>query len=195
MVAEYLAHGYALSDTAIQRAIQLDQKHGISSRFTNALGAFDSKYKATDRARDLDASYKISNRASDAWQGLNSYFEKAVSTPTGQKLVAFYAKGDKEVRDIHAEARRLADLKGGKSGGGAGGASASGSNEPVPVAGTDKTTCNCAGSSGSCPCEPGKCACSGCGKSSVQGEHTATGPADTVAAGTAIPPLEDQKKA
>ena len=191
VVAEYLAHGYALSDQAIQRAIALDQKHGISSRFTNALTSFDDKYKATDRAKGLDESYKISHRATDAWTGLNSYFEKAMGTPTGQKLVSFYAKGDKEVRDIHNEARRLADLKQGKSGG----AGPAGENFPVPVSGTDKTTCNCGGSTGVCPCEPGKCACSGCGKSSVQGEKSATGPADTVAAATSVPPLESEKKA
>lgn len=30
IVAEYLAHGYVIGDTAIQRAINLDEKHGVS---------------------------------------------------------------------------------------------------------------------------------------------------------------------
>lgn len=113
--AEYLAHGYALSDNAIQKAISLDQKHGFSSRFTSALSNFDQKYKATDRARGIDENYKISDKAATGWHGLHSYFEKALGTPSGQKLRDFYVQTDKQVRDIHTEARRLADLKSGKT--------------------------------------------------------------------------------
>lgn len=154
IVAEYLAHGYTISDTAIQNAIALDNKHGISNRFTAALTNFDSKYKATDKARAVDSSYGITNKANQAWMGFNSYFEKALGTPTGQRVRDFYIQGDKQVRDIHAEARRLADLKAGKS-----------SNEPEKVEGTDKTVCKCGGSEGSCPCAPGHCACERCAKS------------------------------
>ena len=181
IVAEYLAHGYVLSDNALQKAIALDNKHGISARFTTALTNFDAKYKATDKAKGIDASYGITDKATTGWKGLSSYFEKAIGTPTGQKLAAFYTSSDKQVRDIHAEARRLADLKAGKS------------NTPAPVAGTDKTTCECGGADGKCPCTEGKCACSGCSKSSVQSEgHTATGPADTVAASTGVAPLGEK---
>ena len=115
IVAEYLAHGYVISDGAIQRAIALDNQHGVSTRFTNALSSFDSKYKATERAKGIDASYGITEKANAGWRGLSSYFEKALGTPTGQKLASFYTQSDKQVRDIHAEARRLADLKSGKT--------------------------------------------------------------------------------
>ncbi|RAL11669.1 putative actin cytoskeleton protein (VIP1) [Aspergillus homomorphus CBS 101889] len=115
IVAEYLAQGYVLSDTAIQKAIALDQKHGFSSRFTSALNNFDKKYNATDKAKGLDENYKITEKASSGWRGLHSYFEKALETPSGRKLREFYAQTDKQVRDIHNEARRLADLKSGKS--------------------------------------------------------------------------------
>jgi len=114
IVAEYLAHGYVVSDQAIQKAIALDQKHGFSSRFTSALTDFDKKYHATDRARGIDESYKITNKAASGWRGINSYFEKALGTPTGRKVRDFYMQTDKQVRDIHSEARRLADLKSGK---------------------------------------------------------------------------------
>ncbi|KAJ9257807.1 hypothetical protein DTO195F2_5439 [Paecilomyces variotii] len=114
IIAEYLAHGYVVSDQAIQKAIALDQKHGISNRFTTALSNFDKKYQATERAKGLDESYKITDKATSGWKGLNSYFEKALGTPTGRKVRDFYVKTDKQVRDIHAEARRLADLKSGK---------------------------------------------------------------------------------
>jgi len=153
IVAEYLAHGYVLSDGVIQKAIALDNKHGISNRFTTALAAFDQKYKATDKAKSVDASYGVSNKAMGAWNGFNSYFEKAMGTPTGQKVRSIYLQGDKQVRDIHAEARRLANLKEGKI-----------MNEPEHVAGTDKTMCKCEGAEGVCGCAPGECACSGCAK-------------------------------
>ena len=189
IVAEYLAHGYVISDNAIQRAIALDNKHGVSNRFTNALTNFDAKYKASDKARGLDQSYGVTDKAYAGWRGLNSYFEKAMGTPTGQKLVSFYTQSDKQVRDIHAEARRLADIKSGKSSG-----SSMEENEKTmeKVPGTEKTTCGCGGNTGVCPCAEGQCACSGCSKAGISGEKTATGPADTVAATTGVDPLSEK---
>ncbi|KAK2800267.1 hypothetical protein FQN51_006175 [Onygenales sp. PD_10] len=116
IVAEYLAHGYRIGDEAIQRAISLDQKHGFSSKFQSALTNFDSKYHATDKAKGIDSSYGISDKAASGWRGLHSYFEKALGTPTGQKVRDFYLQSDKQVRDIHNEAKRLAELKAGKTG-------------------------------------------------------------------------------
>ena len=115
IIAEYLAHGYVISDNAINKAIALDKQHGFSNRFTSALAQFDDKYKATDKAKNIDSKYGLSERANSAWLGLGSYYEKATSTPTGQRLHQFYLQGDKQVRDVHNEARRLADLKAGKS--------------------------------------------------------------------------------
>lgn len=188
IVAEYLAHGYVLSDGAIQKAIALDNKHGVSTRFTTALKNFDEKYHATEKAKGLDASYGITDKATTTgttvWQSLNSYFEKAMGTPTGQKLASFYTMGDKQVRDIHAEARRLADMK--KSG--------------MSKGADGKSTCNCQGETGACPCKGGDCACACCGKSESKsekaggmGEHTATGKADEIADSTPMAPLGDKQ--
>ena len=101
IVAEYLAHGYVLTDSALQRAIALDNKHGVSTRFTSALSNFDSKFKATDRARGLDTSYGISEKGGRAWAGLSSYYEKAMGTPTGQRIAEFYTQTNRQVQDIH----------------------------------------------------------------------------------------------
>ena len=188
IVAEYLAHGYVISDGAIQRAIALDNKHGVSNRFTNALAQFDAKYKATDKAKGLDSTYGITDKGTAAWRGINSYFEKALGTPTGQKLASFYTQSDKQVRDIHAEARRLADLKSGKGGG----SLAQNEKTLEKVPGTDKTTCQCGGNTGTCPCAEGQCACSGCSKAGISGEKSATGPADTVAATSEVQPLGEK---
>lgn len=191
IVAEYLAHGYVISDAALQRAIALDSQHGISSRFTNALAQFDSKYKASDRAKGLDASYGITDKATMGWRGINSYFEKAINTPTGQKLAAFYTQSDRQVRDIHAEARRLADLKSGKSSGDSGSHDMAANEKTMEkVPGSDKTTCQCGGESGVCPCKD--CACAGCAKAGIQGDHTATGPADIIAASSGSAPLGEK---
>ncbi|KAH8128979.1 hypothetical protein FP744_10007575 [Trichoderma asperellum] len=111
ILAEYLAHGYVVGDAALQRAIELDQKHGISSKFLNKIQEMDKKYQATDRARTTDQTYGISQRAGNFFGGLSSYFEKASNTPTGKKIAQFYIEGSRQVQDIHTEARRLADLK------------------------------------------------------------------------------------
>ena len=152
IVAEYLAHGYTLSDQVVQRAIQMDQQHGVSNRFLSTLTSFDQKYKASERVQAMDQKYGLSQRANQGWQGLSSYFEKAAGTPTGQRLRTFYEQGQKQVLDVHNEAKHLSELKKSNAAG----------METVP--GTNRTKCNCHSKSGECPCAPGTCACSNCAK-------------------------------
>jgi len=166
ILAEYLAHGYVISDSVIERGLALDKQHGISTRFTNALQGFNDKYKVTDKARGVDDKYAVTNKAQGAWGGLASYFDKAASTPTGQKLRAFYEQGSKQVLDVHNEARHLANLKAGKDTSSTGESSKPSAEEAgmEKVPGTEKTKCNCGANTEKCPCEPGKCACSNCAK-------------------------------
>jgi len=177
IVAEYLAHGYVLSDSAIQRAIDLDKQHGVSTRFMSALNQFDQKYKASERMQAVDQKYGLSQRGQQAWLGLNSYFEKAAGTPTGQRVRTFYEQGQKQVLDVHNEAKHLAALKSGKqpstTTSAEGGEKSTGVTaeeadlEKVTVDGKEKTKCNCGGNDGTCPCKAGQCACSGCSKASA----------------------------
>jgi len=111
IVAEYLAHGYVLGDSVLQQAIDLDHKHGVSSRFLNTLQTLDTKYRATDKAKSVDQSYGVTPKVNTFLSGLASYYEKASGTPSGKKLVNFYTQTSRQVVDIHTEARRLADLK------------------------------------------------------------------------------------
>ena len=177
IVAEYLAHGYVISDKAIERAIALDQQHGVSNRFMSALSNFDSRFGVSERAVQMDKSVGASSKAQQGWSGLASYFEQAANTPTGQRVRAFYDQGSKQVLDVHNEAKHLASLKSGKSEGdlmnpAASSKSATGgvpsaeqaNLHQVTVDGQDKTACNCGGADGKCPCPPGKCACDGCSK-------------------------------
>jgi len=122
IVAEYLAHGYVISDKIIERAIALDKQHGVSERFTKTLTDFDRRSRATERARAADDRAGLSRSATMAWNGFHSYFDKAISTETGRKLRKFYEEGHKQVVDVHNEARHLANLKSGKTGGGPSGA-------------------------------------------------------------------------
>jgi len=114
IIAEYLAHGYVISDKIIERALALDQQHGVSSRFTKTLTDFDSRYKATEKTKVLDDKYGVSKSATTTWNSLSSYFDSALNNPTGQKLRTFYQQGNKQVIDVHNEARHLANLKSGK---------------------------------------------------------------------------------
>jgi cell fate (sporulation/competence/biofilm development) regulator YlbF (YheA/YmcA/DUF963 family) len=59
ILAEYLAHGYVVGDQGIQKAIDLDQKHGVSSRFLTTLQNFDQKVHATDKAKSVSATYVL----------------------------------------------------------------------------------------------------------------------------------------
>ena len=118
ILAEVLAHGYLVADTGLSKALALDEQHQISSRFLATLKNLDARTHATDHARAADASYGLSQRAGSLLTGLGSYFEKARDTPTGQRVVGFYTTGQKQVQDIHVEARRLAELKKEETGGG-----------------------------------------------------------------------------
>ena len=117
VLAEYLANGYLVAESGLQRAIALDEKHGVSQRLLSTIQNLDQKYHATDRAKTADQSYGITARANTLLTGLSSYFEKALEAPGAKKIVDFYTSSTKQVQDIHAEARRLAELKKEEAGG------------------------------------------------------------------------------
>jgi len=168
VVAEYLAQGYVISDAAIEKAIALDKHHGLSNRFMSALKTFDSKTKATDKAIAVDNKLGVTTKAQAGWNGFNTYFEKAIGTPTGQKVRQFYETGNKQVLDVHNEARHLADLKKSQTPTSATGEKPGVEEAGVHSVGGDKTQCNCGATTEKCPCPPGKCACSNCAKNETE---------------------------
>jgi len=174
--AEYLAHGYVLRDQALEQAIALDKKHGISDRFKLGLGKLiethqqvEQKYHPTDRALAVDKTYGVSNKATQIFNTVQRYYEKAAGTPTGQQLLAFYSKSVDQVADIHKEAERLKGLK--QDAAREEAIKRGDVQKPVDVAGTEgkKSYCTCGGSEGVCGCEAGKCSCDGCTKANVSG--------------------------
>ena len=75
---------------------------------------------ATQQAKSMDEQRGISKTANDVSSSpanlihpysLNrpQYYTKAITSPFGQKVLAFYTTTSKQVFDIHEEARRIAD--------------------------------------------------------------------------------------
>lgn len=153
ILAEYLSAGYAVGDNALQKGIELDQKAGITTRFTSLLHSLDAKFHATEKAKTYDAQYHVTDKLKETQSVFTHYFETALNTPTGKKIRDFYATGAKQVVDIHNEAKRLAELK-----------KQNVQKEGGVSEGQEKTTCTCAGNEGVCTCPPGKCGCVGCQK-------------------------------
>jgi len=158
ILAEMLAQGYSIGDAALQKAIEVDKSAGLTSRFYNLLSALDTKLHATERAKATDQTYHITDKAANLTNAATStfsrYFEKFAGTPTGNRIREFYNEGEKQVLDIHAEAKRLAELKKQEA------------EKTAVHTGPEKTTCNCGGNEGACTCDPSKCDCSGCSKKS-----------------------------
>ncbi|KAL2266037.1 hypothetical protein VTJ83DRAFT_5389 [Remersonia thermophila] len=117
ILAEVLAHGYLVAEQGLQTALALDEQHGLSARFVATIRKLDERTHATERARSADESYGLTRKAGTLLTGLGSYFEKARDTPTGKKIVEFYTAKQRQVQDIHNEARRLAELKKEETGG------------------------------------------------------------------------------
>jgi RNA recognition motif-containing protein len=174
VMAEYLAAGYVLGDSVLQKGIELDKKHQLTTKFasylTNTLQSIDSKVHATDRAKAADSQYHVTEKARSATSSLTRYFEKALGTGTGQRVRKFYETSEKQVLDIHAEAKRLAELKTQKK---RQSQELGSTADGKPFVAPDQTTCACGGEAGSCSCEPGKCACAGCSKAGAKAEAEA----------------------
>jgi len=189
VLAEYLSQGYTLADHVLQRGIALDQQHGYSEKFKSYLQRLEQRTNAQATARSVDTTYGVTEKAQQGINVFQRYFEKAINTPTGQKVRSFYEAGQKTAMDIHNEAMRLKKLRENKAegcvcGGESGKCTcpagectcatckpkstgeASGSEKATDVHGIGggKTQCSCGGSEGKCSCAPGECACEGCGK-------------------------------
>jgi len=113
IAAEYLAKGYELGEPILQKAIDMDKQHGISTRFINYFRQFDAMVgskvpgpeptlseAALHKSQTLNEKYHVTERS-------NTYYEKAVASSVGQKVYAFWTTTTKQVIDIHEEATRI----------------------------------------------------------------------------------------
>jgi len=122
IAAEYLAKGYILSDSILERAIDMDNKKGISKRFLSYFHNLDKSVGERTLGPDQTISGKLQSTVDKAAQQartidqekgyfktLHDYYLKAIMSPLGQNVREFYTDTSKQVRDIHEEARRIAD--------------------------------------------------------------------------------------
>ncbi|KAF8798852.1 hypothetical protein BYT27DRAFT_7202564 [Phlegmacium glaucopus] len=129
IAAEYLAKGYTLSDHILARAIEIDNTQGISKRFLNYFQSLDKTVGQRALGPDQTITGKVQTtmdaaaqhaRAVDDHGGYSKvaheYYSKAITSPLGQKVRAFYTSTSKQVMDIHEEARRIATQQKSKAG-------------------------------------------------------------------------------
>ncbi|KAH7885131.1 hypothetical protein F5I97DRAFT_1928555 [Phlebopus sp. FC_14] len=122
IAAEYLAKGYKLSDHILQRAIELDNKQGISKNFISYMHELDTTVGKKALGPDQTISGKVQSTFKEAHSRAKSvdeqkgyskvaheYYAKALASPFGQSVLSFYTSTSKQVMDIHEEARRIAD--------------------------------------------------------------------------------------
>jgi len=121
IAAEYIAKGYVLSDQVLHHAIELDNKHGISKTFLTYFHSVDTTVGQKTLGPDQTISGKVQEGISvgighaktiDEQKGISKragdYYARALGSPFGQRVRAFYTSTSKQVQDIHEEARRIA---------------------------------------------------------------------------------------
>ncbi|RIA85647.1 hypothetical protein C1645_781471 [Glomus cerebriforme] len=125
--AEILAAGYTLQDAIIEKGIECDAKYGVSSIFKQYLAQIqanrtfdfvknlDQKYQVTEtvttRATDINNKYSVLDGAKyviDQAQGrVNNFLE----TSAGKMICEYLFCTQKQVADVQALARKIADDK------------------------------------------------------------------------------------
>jgi hypothetical protein len=122
IAAEYLAKGDILSDHILQRAIEMDNKQGISKQFLSYFHSLDKSVGKHTLGPDQTISGKLQSTVDKAVQQartideekgysktVHDYYLKAIMSPLGQRVRMFYTDTSKQVQDIHEEARRIVD--------------------------------------------------------------------------------------
>jgi len=122
IAAEYLAKGYILSDHILERAIEMDNKQGISKQFLSYFHSLDHSVGEHTLGPDQTISGKLQSTVDKAVQQartideekgylktVHDYYLKAIMSPLGQRVRVFYTDTSKQVQDIHEEARRIVD--------------------------------------------------------------------------------------
>ncbi|KLO17349.1 hypothetical protein SCHPADRAFT_994490 [Schizopora paradoxa] len=124
IAAEYLAAGYKLTDDMTQSFIDMDNKHGISKRFTSWFDSINKGVGAKVLGNDQTVTSKVQStlvdvtasvRGYDEQKGISKagkdYYEKALQSKWGSTIFSFYTTTAKQVTDVHAEAMRIKEAK------------------------------------------------------------------------------------
>ncbi|KAG0224894.1 hypothetical protein BGW42_004757 [Actinomortierella wolfii] len=116
--AEMLAAGYSLSDSIIEKGLELDAKYGLKDRVNSYLAyakaqaqAFDEKYRVSVKAQEIDNKYHVQDRVNATVAQGVGLSQQALQSPTGQKVQGMAHQIKEQVAAVHYEARRIADEK------------------------------------------------------------------------------------
>ncbi|CAJ0751687.1 23603_t:CDS:2, partial [Entrophospora sp. SA101] len=101
--AEILAAGFQLQDSIIQKGLEFDFK------------ALDDQYKVYDKvsatAVQLDTKFAVQDKIKYVTTQAQDKVNQAIEPPAGTIMLEYYLSTTKQVADVHAEARRIADEK------------------------------------------------------------------------------------
>lgn len=112
----FLSYFTTLDKTAGSRAVGPDQTLSgkVQSTLSNAAAqarSMDEQKGYSKVAHDVGITLRLPSRYLAAAHKLRTkqYYSKAVASPFGQQVFSFYTTTSKQILDIHAEARRIAD--------------------------------------------------------------------------------------
>lgn len=126
VIAELLANGYVLQSSLVDKAVEFDQKNGISERFRNFISGLDNKYHLQEKNKQIvdEANNRLGqvyDQANSQWnlegywnsgvRTWNSYLDKFKNDKYGSKVHDFYTKAATDAKAVNDEALRLAELK------------------------------------------------------------------------------------
>lgn len=120
--AEILAAGFQLQDSIIHKGLEFDTRYGLSERLVyylnqlqNNLKTLDEQYKVTEKvsatAVQLDNKFAVQDKIKYVTTQAQDKVNQAIETSTGKIVLDYYFSTTKQVADVHAEARRIADEK------------------------------------------------------------------------------------
>jgi hypothetical protein len=102
---------------------------GISTRFLNYIKGLDKtlgqkiggpETTVSDKAKSVLAQGQARAKSVDEQHGITKqagdYYSRAIASPFGQKVVAFYTQTAKQVAEVHEEATRIAQAEKEKAG-------------------------------------------------------------------------------
>ena len=114
----FLSYFHNLDKSVGERALGHDQT--ISGKIQSTVGKAVQHAKTADKEKGYlkmvhDVSFSfytfklLRNERVILFSLKKQYYLKAISSPLGQRVRAFYTQSSKQVQDIHEEARRIAD--------------------------------------------------------------------------------------
>ncbi|KAI9168540.1 Protein vip1 [Blastocladiella emersonii ATCC 22665] len=118
VIAELLAEGYTLSETIVKRGVEIDDKYSVTKTLAAYMfsarakaEALDEQYKVTNLLKEMDAKFHISENATQILAKTKELGEKALATPTGQKVFQTVDAAKDRALEVAAETRQIVEEK------------------------------------------------------------------------------------